>query len=152
MNHACPGIARPLPPQYSLVLVLWTLIPRHRTTTAKKNGRPQRPNAFAARAKTTLEAITGTEDHVKLLFGRPDIGVYLTETFAAQTEAHGTRDSSGFGTSGPSLPGASVSSTDIARGSRLSGRQVCSPGHLLVSLRTCAYRTAARPCCGEGSS
>lgn len=68
---------------------------------------------------------------MKLLFGRPDIGAYLTETLAAQTEAEGTGDERGLNTSRPSLSRASLSLTDIERGPGLSGRQVCSPAHSL---------------------
>ena len=128
-------------------------MPRHRTTTTDKSGRPQRLDRYAAKANTMPEAKPGAKDPVKLLFGRPDIGVYLTETFAAQTEAHGTPDDSGFLTCGPSLSGASVSSTGIARAARLPGRQVRSRGHmyLLACLGACSYRRAARSRCGEGS-
>lgn len=68
-------------------------------------------------------------DPVTLVFGRPDIGAYLTETFAMETEAHGDREDCGQDT-----PGPLVSTRDIARVTGQPGRQVrgCGDTHSVV--------------------
>ena len=73
---------------------------------------------------------------MKLLFGRPDIGAYLTETFATQTEANDTHDERDLDKSAPSLSEVSVPTIDVERGAGMSGWQVIARCDLLVCLMT----------------
>lgn len=63
-------------------------------------------------------------DPVTLAFGRPDIGTYLTGTFALETETHDARTDCGLDTGDPL-----VSKRDIAGVPDHVSRQVHGRGH-----------------------
>lgn len=79
-------------------------------------------------------------DPVTVVFGRPDICVYLRETFAKETEAPGSRGGPGLDTATP-LVDRTASTRDIARSTGRPWRQVSGNDN-----RHGLYGTGPAPC------
>ena len=93
-------------------------LPDHHAANPMQSGRHHR-----------LSIMNKRTDPVTVVFGRPDICVYLSETFAKETEAPAARGESGLDTAGP-LVDVAVSTTDTARATGPPRRHVSGYDHL----------------------